>query len=225
MLSTHTGHLPGRCRRLTSLGKLLIGCGISLMALGCTASPTEPKPVVVPDDVHALIEPTDTLLAYKTADLYGDGSWAAVIVVRHQASEMSDYDFDHNPCDLRVLRREAGKLVEVDHSSKAVDCTYNDVERHAPAMSLNTYLKVSPASIVFTNQKAVGNSTFHFAWSKEKSAWYLRRATATNVGNSGGTPDVSVTEVSATYPKNFDWTPMSSVDPDAMGELLNKLAK
>ncbi|AND68946.1 hypothetical protein ATSB10_14920 [Dyella thiooxydans] len=179
----------------------------------------------MPADVRALVAPTDTLLAYKAADLYRDGSWAAVIVVRHPASEMSDLDFDHNPCDLLVLRRERGKLVKVDHSKKAVDCTYNDVERHAPAMSLNDYLKVSPASIVFINQKARGNSTFYFAWSQKKAAWYLRRATATNVGDGADVNDVSVTDVSASYPKNFGWTPMSSVDPDAMADILNKLAK
>lgn len=131
----------------------------------------------------------------------------------------------HNPCDLLVLRRENGKLVELDHSKKAVDCTYNDVERRAPTMSLNEYLKVSPFSIVFTNQKARGNSTFYFAWSQQKAIWYLRRATATNVGSGTDINHVSVTDVSASYPKNFGWTPMWAVDPDATADILNKLAR
>jgi hypothetical protein len=208
-----------------AIGKLLAGCSTALMVLACTASPADTSSTVVPQDVRALVAPTDTLLAYKAADLYGDGSWAAAIVVRHKTSEMSDLNFEHNPCDLLVLRRENGKLVEVDHSKKAVDCTYNDVERHAPAMSLNAYLNVSPASIVFINQKARGNSTFYFAWSKEKAVWYLRRATATNVGSGTDINDVSVTDVSASYPKNFGWIPMSFVDPDAMADILNKQAK
>lgn len=195
---------------------------LGLATLTCTAATNEAS-LTVPDDVRSLVTPTDTLLAYKTADLYGDGSWAAVIVVRHQASEMSADDFDHNPCDLLVLRRVNGDLAEVDRSSKTVDCTYNDVERHAPAMSLNDYLEVSPASITFINQKARGNSTFYFSWSKQKGAWYLRRAAATSVRNGDGATDVSVTEVSATYPKNFGWTPMPSVDPEAIANILASL--
>lgn len=225
MLSIPLDRPPLPCRGTMAIGKLLAGCSAALMVLACTASPADTSSTAVPQDVRALVAPTDTLLAYKATDLYGDGSWAAVIVVRHPATEMSDLDFDHNPCDLRVLRRQNGKIVEVDHSKKAVDCTYNDVERHAPAMSLNDYLKVSPASIVFINQKARGNSTFYFAWSQEKATWYLRRATATNVGDGADINDVRVTDVSASYPKNFGWTPMSSVDPDAMADILNKLAK
>lgn len=225
MLSVFPDHRPLLCRSTMAIGKLLAGCSAALMVLACTAAPANTPSITVPQDVRALIAPTDTLLAYKEANLYGDGSWAAVIVVRHPVSEMSDLDFDHNPCDLRVLRRENGKIVEADHSTKAVDCTYNDVERHAPAMSLNDYLKVSPASIVFINQKARGNSTFYFAWSQEKATWYLRRATATNVGDGADINNVRVTDVSASYPKNFGWTPMPSVDPDAMADILNKLAK
>lgn len=225
MLSACTRSPIIRRRKLTFLSKLLIGYGVSVATLGCTAAPAGTKPVIVPDDVRALVAQTDTLLAYKAADLYGDGSWAAVMVVRHQASESSDFDFDHNPCELLVLRRVSGKLVQADHSRKAVDCTYNDVERHAPAMSLNVYLQVSPGNIAFTNQKARGNSSFHFSWSKKKGTWYLRRATATNVENGRGINDVKVIDVSASYPKNFGWTPMSSVDPDALAEVLIKQTK
>lgn len=225
MLSARTRDPFRRRQKPTLLGKLLIGYGVSVATLGCTAAPAGTKPVIVPDDVRALVAPTDTLLAYKAADLYGDGSWAAVMVVRHQASESSDLDFDHNPCDLLVLRRVNGKLVQTDRSRKAVDCTYNDVERHAPAMSLNVYLEVSEGNITFTNQRARGNSSFHFSWSKKKRTWYLRRATATNVENGQGINDVKVTDVSASYPRNFGWTPMSSVDPDALADVLIKLAK
>jgi hypothetical protein len=169
--------------------------------------------------VRALIAPTDTLLAYKPADLYGDGNQAAVIVVRHQVSGKSDYDFDSNPCELVVLRQENGKLVETDRSTKAVDCTYNDVARNAPAMSLNDNLAAISASIIYVNQKDKGDSTFYFAWSKKKNSWYLQRATASNPDGS------SVTKVSASYPKNFAWTPMSSVDPDAIAKILEKQGK
>lgn len=206
-------------RGAMAIGKLLACCSAAVMAFACTATPVNTSSTTVPQDLGALIAPTDTLLAYKAADLYGDGSWAAVIVVRHPASEMSDLNFDHNPCDLRVLRRENGKIVEVDHSKKAVDCTYNDVERHAPAMSLNDYLTVSPESITFVNQQRHGWSSFEFAWSKDKSIWYLRRAAASNVDSDNGS------QTTISYPKDLGWTPMSSIDPEAIAEVLEKRGK
>ncbi len=170
----------------------------------------------VPDDVRALVAPTDTLLAYKATDLYGDGQQAAVVVVRHPIHGKTDYDFNNNPCDLVVLRRQAGKLSEADHSTKVVDCTYNDIARHAPAMSLSDNLSVSPAHIVYVNQKDRGYSTFYFAWSEQKSMWYLQRATTSN-------PDGDrVANAGASYPADFAWTPMSSVEPDAMAKILQK---
>lgn len=197
------------------LGALVVG----QLAFGCAASPASTSTTAVPNEVRALVAPTDTLLAYKPADLYGDGNQAAVIVVRHQTSGKSDYDFDSNPCELVVLRQQNGKLTKVDHSTKAVDCTYNDVARNAPAMSLNDNLTATSASIVYVNQKDKGDSTFYFAWSKEKNTWYLQRATASNPDDS------SVANVSASYLKDFTWTPMSSVDPDAMAEILEKQGK
>lgn len=225
MLSMPLDRRPLPYRSAMAFGKLLAGCSAALMVFACTVSPADTSSTAVPQtavpqDVRALVAPADTLLAYKAADLYGDGSQAAVIVVRHQASEKSDYDFDSNPCDLLVLHQVNGKLIEADHSTKAVDCTYNDVARHAPAMSLNDNLTVSPASVVYVNQKDKGDSTFHFAWSKERAAWYLRRATASNPGSG-----TSVAHVSATYPKDFGWTPMSSVDPEAIAEVLEKQGK
>jgi hypothetical protein len=196
-----------------------LAIGASLIGFGCTASPAGAPQAEVPNDVRALVAPTDTLLAYKPADLYGDSNQAAVIVVRHPVSGKSDYDFDSNPCELVVLRRENGKLAEADRSTKAVDCTYNDIARNAPAMALNHNLTATPASIVYINQKDKGGSTFYFAWSKEKNAWYLQQATASNPDGS------SVTNVSASYPRDFAWTPMSSVDPDAMAEILEKQGK
>ncbi|HEV2680900.1 MAG TPA: hypothetical protein VGV14_10410 [Rhodanobacter sp.] len=191
-----------------------------LIGFGCTAAPAGVSQTEVPNDVRALVTPTDTLLAYKPADLYGDGTQAAVIVIRHQLSGKSDYDFDKNPCELVVLRRENGKLVEADRSTKAVDCTYNDIARNAPAMALNDNLTATPASIVYINQKDKGDSTFYFAWSKEKNTWYLQRATASNPNGSS-----VAASVSASYPKDFAWTLMSSVDPDAMAEILEKQGK
>jgi hypothetical protein len=218
---THNTNLLARAsRRSITLCKWLTSCGAALMVFACTAAPTDTSPTAVPKDVRALMASADTLLAYKTADLYGDGSQAAVIVVRHQTSKKSDYDFDSNPCELLVLRRENGKVVKADHSAKAVDCTYNDVARHAPSMSLNDNLAVSPASIVYVNQKDKGDSTFHFAWSKEKATWYLHRATASNPVSG-----TSAAHVSATYPKDFGWIPMSSVDPEAIAEVLEKQVK
>lgn len=203
-----------------SYGFVLLGAlAVNTIAFACTAAPIDTSTTAVPNDVRALVAPTDTLLAYKPADLYGDGSQAAVIVVRHQVTGKSDYDFDNNPCELVVLRRKNGTFGEADHSTKAVDCTYNDVARNAPAMSLNDNLTVARASIVYVNQKDKGDSTFHFAWSKEKSAWYLQRATASNPDGN------SVANVSASYPRDFAWTPMSSVDPDAMAEILDKHGK
>ena len=220
MLFVSPERLPLSRRGAMAIGKLPARCGAALMAFACTAAPVDNTSTTVPQDVRALIAPTDTLLAYKAADLYGDGSWAAVVVVRHPATEMSDLDFDHNPCDLRVLRRQNGKIVEVDHSKKAVDCTYNDVERHAPAMSLNDYLTVSPGNITFVNQQRRGWSSFEFAWSKGKGTWYLHRATASNVdsGNNG-------TQTTISYPKDLGWTPMASIDPDATAEVLERRGK
>lgn len=220
MLSVSPDRRPLPYRGAMAISKLLAGCSAALMVFACTASPANISPTAVPLDVRALLTPTDTLLAYKAADLYEDGSQAAVIVVRHPASEKSDYDFDSNPCDLVVLHQVNGKLLEADHSTKAVDCTYNDVARRAPAMSLNDNLTVSPASVVYVNQKDKGDSTFYFAWSKEKATWYLRRATASNPGSGN-----SVAHVSAIYPKDLGWTPMSSVDPEAIAEVLVKRGK
>jgi hypothetical protein len=214
------GHQSPRCRSTIRFGKLVTACGVCLAALACTASPTGTSSTKnIPDDLRAFVAPSDTLLAYKFADLYGDATTAAVIIIRHKTSEKSDYDFENNPCDLMVLRRKNGKLVEVDHSTKAVDCTYNDVARNAPAMSLNDNLSASPANIVYVNQKDKGDSSFQFSWSKDKSTWYLQRATASNpAGNS-------VATVGAAYPTDFAWTPMSSVDPDAIAEILENQGK
>jgi len=208
--------IPNLIRFRRYRGALLVGA--MLVGHGAIAAPSGPA-TAVPGDVSTLVASTDTLLAYKSADLYGDGTQAAVIVIRHPVNGKSDYDFDSNPCELIVLRRENGKLAETDRSTKAVDCTYNDVARNAPAMSLNDNLTVAPASIVYVNQKDKGDSTFYFAWSKEKNAWYLQRATASNLDGS------SVSNISASYPKNFAWTTMSSVDPDATAEILEKQGK
>lgn len=208
-----------RSRGALLFGALVVGHGAGLIAFACTAATVDTPSTTVPNDVRALVAPTDTLLAYKPADLYGDGTQGAVIVIRHQINGKSDYDFDNNPCELVVLRRENGKLTETDHSTKAVDCTYNDAARNAPAMSLNDNLAVASASIAYVNQKDKGDSTFYFAWSKEKNTWYLQRATASNPDGS------SVANVSALYPKDFAWTPMSSVDPDAMAKILEKHGK
>ncbi len=197
---------------------MIMTFGAGLIAFACTAAPIDTL-TTVPNDVRALVASTDTLLAYKPADLYGDGNQAAVIVVRHHVTGKSDYDFDNNPCELVVLRQKNGKLAEADRSMKAVDCTYNDVARNAPAMSLNDNLTVASGSIVYVNQKDKGDSAFHFAWSKEKSAWYLQRATASNPDGN------SVANVSVSYPGDFAWTPMPSVDPDAMAEVLEKQRK
>lgn len=220
MLSITRNHRPTTYRSAIILGKLLAGCSAALMVFACSASPADTSTTAVPQDVHALVAPTDTLLAYKATDLYGDGSQAAVIVVRHQASEKSDYDFDSNPCDLLVLHQVMGKLIEADHSTKAVDCTYNDVARHAPAMSLNDDLDISPGSITFVNQHRHGWSSFEFAWSKDKSTWYLHRATASKVDSKN-----NGTQTTISYPKDLGWTTMSSVDPEAIAEDLEKQGK
>ena len=208
-----------RSRGALLFSALLVGHVAGFIAFTCTAATTDTPTTAVPSDVRALVAPTDTLLAYKAADLYGDSTQGAVIVIRHQVNGKSDYDFDNNPCARVVLRRENGKLAEAARSTKAVDCTYNDVARNAPAMSLNDNLTAAPTRIAYINQKDKGDSTFYFAWSKEKNAWYLQRATASNPDGS------SVSNVSASYPKDFAWTPMSSVDPGAMAEILEKHGK
>lgn len=206
-------------RNALLLAALVLSYSAGFVAFTCTATTTDTPATSIPNEVRAVVASTDTLLAYKPADLYGDGVQAAVIVVRHQVSGKSDYDFGNNPCELVVLRQKDGRFAETDRSTKAVDCTYNDVARNAPAMSLNDNLTVAPASIVYVNQKDKGDSTFYFAWSKEKSAWYLQRATASNPDGN------SVANVSVSYPGDFAWTPMSSVDPDAMAEILEEQGK
>jgi len=71
-------------------GALVVGHG----SVAATSAP----PTAVPDDVRALVASTDTLLAYKSADLYDDGMQSAVMVIRHPVTGKSDYDFDSNPC-------------------------------------------------------------------------------------------------------------------------------
>lgn len=217
MLQVPARQRPPRRRSATILGKLIAGGSAGLMAFACTAVPANTPSTTVPKKVRALVAPTDKVLAYKPADLYGDGTPGAVLVVRHQASEKSDYDFEDNPCELIVLHQEKSKLVEVDRSRKTVDCTYNDVARNAPALSLNDNLILAPGSIVYVNQKEKGDTTFYFAWSKERNAWYLQRATASNP-DSGS----SIAHAGAVYPGNLAWTPMSSVDPKAIAEVLQK---
>ena len=201
--------------RSVLLGVLLAG----QLTFAGAATPANTSVTAVPSEVRALIAAADTLLAYKSADLYGDGGQAAVIVIRHHVSGQSDYEFANNPCELVVLRQQNGKLAESARSSKAVDCTYNDVARNAPAMSLNDNLSATAGNITFINQKGKGDSTFYFAWSKEKNTWYLQRATASIPDGN------SVSHTSASYPRDFGWTPMSSVDPDTMAEILEKHGK
>ena len=195
--------------------KSILAFGASLTAFGCAAGQSASQ-TQAPGDVRALLAPTDVLLAYKTADLYGDGTAAAVIVVRHRIDGASDYDFDNNPCELVVLRREEGKLVEAARSKKAVDCTYNDIARNAPAMSLEDNLSLATARITYANQKAKGDSTLYFAWSKDKNSWYLQRATTSNADGN------TVVKESASYPKDFSWTTMATLDPEALAEVLDR---
>lgn len=190
--------------------------GASLFAQGCMAAQADPSPSAVPGDVRALMDPTDTLLAYKPADLFGDGTPAAVIVVRHPVGANNDYDFDSNPCELMVVHQVNGRFAVTDSSAKAVDCTYNDIARTAPAMALNDNLVASDGRIVYVNQNDRGDSSFYFGWSAHKHAWYLQRATASN-------PDgTTVTNASASYPEDFGWTTMTSIDPEAIAELLER---
>lgn len=220
MLSVSPDRRPLPSRGAMAIGKLLAGCSAAVTVFACTASPADTPSTAVPQEVRALVAPADTLLAYKASDLYGDGSQAAAIVVRHPAAEKSDYDFDSNPCDLVVLHQINGKLIEADHSTKAVDCTYNDVARHAPAMSLNDNLDVSPGSITFVNQQRHGWSSFEFAWSRDKGTWYLHRATASNVDSANNAMQTTIS-----YPKDLGWTPMAAVDPEAIAEVLEKQGK
>lgn len=194
----------------------MLTLGATLITSACNAAPVNAPTLDIPDDVRALVAPTDTLLAYKSADIYGDGTRAATIVVRHPVSGSNDYDFDSNPCELVILREENGTLAVVGRSTGAVDCTYNDVARNAKTMSLNDNLTARPGNVIYVNQKDKGYSSFHFAWSGQNHAWYLQRVTATY-------PDgVNVAEASASYPEDFAWTTLSSVDPEAMAELLDK---
>lgn len=192
-----------------------LALGAGLFASCCmAASVGTPQSTTVPAEVRALVAPADTLLAYKPADLFGDGTPAAVIVVRHPLGANNDYDFDNNPCELAVIHQVNGKLSVTDRSAKAVDCTYNDLARNASSMALNDNLIAGDGSIVYVNQKDRGDSSFYFAWSAQRHIWYLQRATASNLHGT------TVKNVSASYPKDFGWTTMSSTDPEAIADIL-----
>jgi hypothetical protein len=199
----------------SSFSSLSIKSFASLVAIACAAA-TANRVENIPADVLAFVSPTDTLLAYKASDLYNDGLPAAVIVVRHLSDEKFGGDFNNNPCELIVLHQVRGVLSKVDHSSKAVDCTYNDIARNARTMTLSENLTAAPGSIVFVNERSKGDSTFYFALSKKRNCWYLKRATAAFPTEN----DFRI--VSASYPANFSWTLMSAVDPEALADIVDK---
>lgn len=191
-----------------------------IMPTACKAQARTPSNNTVPSDIHALLGPNDTLLAYKTFDLLGDGDMNTVIVVRHSANAPASSD--QNPCDLIVLQRKNGLLSQMDKSDKAVDCLYNEITKNAGALSLNDNLKLAALQITYINQQVRSNTQYTFSYSKQKHAWYVSQLVAIFPQNNNPNGLVDVVKEDVQWPKDFSWTLMSNFDPDKFQDMLDK---
>jgi hypothetical protein len=191
-----------------------------MMPAACSAQASSPSNNTVPSDIKALLGPNDTLLAYKTFDLLGDGDMDAVIVVRHTPNASAGSD--QNPCDLIVLQIKNGSLSQVAKSDKAVDCIYNAIAKNAGALSLSDNLKLASQQITYVNQQDKSNTQYTFSYSKQKHAWYVSQLVAIFPQNNTQTGSIDVVKESVQWPKDFSWTLMSDFDPDKFQDALDK---
>jgi hypothetical protein len=174
----------------------------------------------VPDDVRSFVGPSDTLLAYKKLDLFGDGNGnaGAVIILRHRKSAATVSD--ENPCDLLIVGGRAGEFSLLEKSSKVVDCTYNEDAQNSSDLSENLELK--PRQLTYTNQHMGGYDAYCFKYSKEKKVWYLSQATSTFSERNEDTGSKDSFEEKAAYPGDIQWTPLSQFDPGSLSKELKK---
>lgn len=191
----------------------ILGSGSGAFAVGAPADPPSTK---IPDNIRALLAPSDTLLAYKAADsLEGDGN-GAVIVIRHALTD----DRSHNPCDLEVLQKKGDAFVVASSSNRVVECIYNDIARRAGEMALDDHLDAKPKEITWSNEQTRGHTIFRFAYSSEKSSWYLQRAEVTFAENAESGDGVDVYKEVVNYPDDIAWIAMPDFNPGAIRKVL-----
>lgn len=179
-------------------------------------TPADPPSTNVPDNIRALLAPSDTLLAYKAVDSLGGGGKGAVIVIRHALTD----DRLHNPCDLKVLQKKNDAFVMVSSSNQVAECIYNDLARRASEMVLDDNLHVKTQEITWSNEQVRGHTTYTFAYSSTKSSWYLRRAEATFVENAESGDGVDVYKEVVNYPGDIAWIAMPDFNSGAIRKAL-----
>lgn len=171
---------------------------------------------VVPESVRTLLAPTDTVLAFKQTDSLDGIGMGAALVVRHTSSGSAS----DNPCELIVLQSKSTGYVISSRSDKAVDCINIGFPKRAREMDLNDNLTVKPREIAYFNERERGGQTYVFAYSTKRSAWHLKHASS--VHTQPGESKVDVIELTADYPADFGWVPMSSFDPRLIADALAK---
>ncbi|MET0505672.1 MAG: hypothetical protein ABWZ85_10110, partial [Luteibacter sp.] len=117
-----------------------IALAISTSVFSAAASERD----ATPPDVLRFVGPEDTLLAYKSGDLFCLGMPGAVLIVRHPIPNGA-YAFDRNPCDLVIVKGEASSATQFDKSSTTVDCVYNELNKRLGPLALNDNLEIEPA--------------------------------------------------------------------------------
>lgn len=190
---------------------------LCLLSLACNAVEATQKNAV-PNEIHSFVGPTDILLAYQKMNLFGDGSAAAVIILRHQ--KLVSTASEENSCDLLILRGKAGALSLFEKSSKVVECVYNEDAQNSS--DLNDNLELRPLQITYTNQRMGGYDAYMFKYSKEKEIWYLSQATSTFSEDNEDTGNKDSSEEKVRYPGNIPLTPLSKFDPASLSRELKK---
>lgn len=170
----------------------------------------------VPVELRKELSTTDTVLAFKQSDALDGSNAGAVAVVRHASTT----ERTSNPCDLLIYRIANSSYTLIDKSDKAVDCVHISFPKRAGELDLNDNLTVKPKEVTFFNERERGGQTYVFAYSAEKSTWHLLRATS--IYTQPGKNKVDVIELSAAYPLDISWTPMSSFDPDRIADAMSR---
>lgn len=177
---------------------------------------TGPEASAVPDAIRSLLSPTDTVLAFKRQDQLDGTHTGAAMVVRHASPQASTA----NPCELVILQSKDTDYLVVDKTDKAVDCLTISFPKRAGEMDLNDNLTVKPKEIGYFNERERGGQTYVFAYSAKRSAWHLTHASS--VYTRPGASKVDVIELTADYPADLGWIPMSSFDPRLIANALAK---
>jgi hypothetical protein len=186
---------------------------------GAAEHPVASSSNVVPDEIRSLVNPTDTLLAYKTLDLIGDGKEDAVIIVRHPTTNS-----EQNPCELIVLRRLLHTFEIMDKSDSVVNCRYNNFAKYIAKNydDLNQYLELKPFEIEYNNIKPTGHDNYTFKFSQEKRAWYVSKIDISYSQSNHKNDAIEIIKELASYPKDFGWISMSTFNPDSLRGALSR---